>query len=263
MTTADIPPGGEGKIEVSFDSNHKSGAQNKTITVTSNDPREPTTRLQIAVFVDVEFGFSPTSIGFGRVYRGQAVSKTAKLLIKYPERNQIASLTSSSDFVQARIVDDNPGEASEGVIPIEVTLAPDCPPGTINEFVTATPTDTSLPESKLRVAGSVIGDVEVTPEMVSFMVQSEDTLKVTPMTRKVTILNRNKSRALKISNVSDAQDRLNLKLNTVEEGQKYELSVSPKVAGSKPGNVSGNIVISTDNPDQRTVSIRYSIYHRK
>lgn len=262
MTETDIPPGGEGKIEVTFDSGHKTGKQNKTITVTSNDPRKPTTKLKVAVFVEIEFGFSPTSLGFSKVPRGQTATRTAKILIKDPDRTQVANLRTSSEFVLARVTDQSPEDAPGSVI-VEITLDAGLPPGRINEFVTAIPTDTSLSESKLRIGGSIVGDVEVTPDVISFMIRPGDSSEATPKQRKLTIVNRSKDRPLKIIDAVDPHDRLTLELKTLQEGQQFELLVIPKEIKNFTGNLNGTIVISTDNPSQSTVTVRYSIYRKK
>lgn len=262
MTETDIPPGGEGKIEVTFDSGHKTGKQNKTITVTSNDPRKPTTKLKVAIFVEIEFGFSPTSLGFSKVPHGQTTTKTAKILIKNPDRVQVANLRTSSEFIQAKVSDQSPEDAP-GIIAIEVTLDAGLPAGRINEFVTAVPTDTSLKESKLRIGGSIVGDIEITPDIISFMIQQGDSGVASPKQRTLTIVNRSADRPLKIIDAVDSQDRLTLELKTLQEGQQFELLVIPKEIKNFTGNLNGTIVISTDNPNQRTVSVRYSLYRKK
>lgn len=263
MTKTDIPPGGEGEIEVSFDTGHKTGKQTKTITVTSNDPLKPTTKLKVTVFVEVEFGFSPTSVGFGKINHGQTVTKTVKILVKDPDRTQVANLKASSELVLASVIEENNSDASSGSITIKITLAAGFPPGRINEFVTATPTDTSLLETKLRIRGTVVGDVEVTPAVISFKIQSGDSNKVTPERRKLTIINRSEDRPLKIIDAVDSHDRLILEIKTLQEGQKFELLVVPKNIESTGRNLNGTIVISTNNPSQKTVSVRYSIYRKK
>ncbi len=52
----EIPPGGEGQIEVTFDTNHRGGDQHKTIGVMSDDPIKPTVNLEFHANVQVALG---------------------------------------------------------------------------------------------------------------------------------------------------------------------------------------------------------------
>jgi hypothetical protein len=263
LTDTDIPPGGEGKIEVTYDSGSKKGKQEKTITVTSNDPRRATAKLQITAFIEVDFGFVPSSIGFGKIDQNQTSSKSATILVKDPSHTKLADLQTSSDFVRARVNDQDDRETSGGSITVEITLVPGLPPGRFNEFVTATSTDTSLPEAKLRVGGNVIGDVDVNPNAVRFVVREGDSSRVTPGQRKITITNHSDDRPLKITGVRDPDDRVTLDLRTLEEGQRFELLVSPKDLKSTATNLSGSIMISTNSPSQNNLAVRYTISYRE
>ncbi len=50
--TKEVPPGGEGEIDVTFDTNHRGGDIRKSITVFSNDPANP--RLELEIHANVE-----------------------------------------------------------------------------------------------------------------------------------------------------------------------------------------------------------------
>lgn len=58
----DIAPGREGQIEVSYDTRHTAGDQRKTVTVASNDPSHPETKLEIRANIEVALGFDPSFI---------------------------------------------------------------------------------------------------------------------------------------------------------------------------------------------------------
>jgi hypothetical protein len=47
VSTADLPPGGEGKIEVKVATNGINGSVAKAVEVFSNDPKQPQLRLTI------------------------------------------------------------------------------------------------------------------------------------------------------------------------------------------------------------------------
>jgi archaellum component FlaG (FlaF/FlaG flagellin family) len=54
-----VAPGGEGQVEVTFDTNHRGGDNRKTITVLSNDPNSPRAELEIRADVEVLLAFEP------------------------------------------------------------------------------------------------------------------------------------------------------------------------------------------------------------
>lgn len=263
MTKTDIPPGGEGEISVTFSSGHKKGKQRKTITVESNDRTNPKATLHITAFIEVEFGFAPATLGFGRVDKDETITKRAKILVKNPSRTKLAQLTTSSDFVMARVIDPDDGEASDNSITVEITISPGLPVGRIDQTIIATSTDTSLAETRLRLGGSIIGEVEVSPELINFAVLKNDSSDATPVPRKVSIVNHADDQPLKIIEVHDPDDRLTLELRTLQEGQRFELLVSPKKIESTTRNLVGSIVIKTNNPSQDSLAVRYMISFRK
>ncbi len=59
LKNKEIAPGGEGQIEVTFDTNHRTGDQRKTIVVTSDDPVKPSVNLEIHTNVQVLLAFDP------------------------------------------------------------------------------------------------------------------------------------------------------------------------------------------------------------
>lgn len=55
----EVPPGGTTRIEVKFDTRGRRGKNQKTITVTSNDPQSPSLRLDITAQVESLLALSP------------------------------------------------------------------------------------------------------------------------------------------------------------------------------------------------------------
>jgi hypothetical protein len=55
-----------------------------------------------------------------------------------------------------------------------------------------------------------------------------------------------------------------LELNTLEAGQKYEITATLNEDALTQGTyLRGSIIISTDNPEQETVKADYLIYNRQ
>ena len=59
IRSREIPPGGTGEIEVTFDTTARRGANRKSVTLLSNDPNSPRSQLEVAVNVESLLAFEP------------------------------------------------------------------------------------------------------------------------------------------------------------------------------------------------------------
>lgn len=257
MTETDIPPGGEGKIEVTFDSSHKKGKQAKTVTVESNDPTNPKATLHISLVIEVEFDFETPALSFGRVRKGESVSKTAVLLIKNLSKRNLLTLNSQSSHIAARIVESSGGD--EGHVNVEITVKPGMPPGPLNETVFAELSDGSYPAAKLQIAGTVIGNVEANPETVHFTVDTSRTA-ADQTEQKVQVSGAQNGSAFRLLDVKDFKNLLAIDIDTLAAGERYVVRAKPNANALKlENNASGEIRILTDDSEQPSVLVRYSI----
>lgn len=72
-----IPPGGSLEFEAEFDSRGRRGMQSKNVTVTSNDPAEPTLKLEFTANVQLLYEMRPPGVvNLRGVRRGQAIART-------------------------------------------------------------------------------------------------------------------------------------------------------------------------------------------
>lgn len=74
-----IPPGGHGDIRVTFQTIALAGRVAKTIDVTTNDPKAPTTTLTVAAEVVRVYRFTPEAFVFGKVAPGSSASRTVEV----------------------------------------------------------------------------------------------------------------------------------------------------------------------------------------
>ena len=228
-----------------------------------NDPQSPKNVLVVTAFIQVEFDFTSSSLNFGRVLRNETVTKSAFIQILDPDRTEITDITTSSPYIEAKRMK-KPSVGHEGEVEIQVTISPGLPGGRINETITAQSNMSSKPDASLRVAGMVIGDVEVTPDALSFVYSESDGAEDQLPSHKLQIINSSTGTTLKILEVRDPQGRLELKLETIENGQRYEVTATlKKEALGARGGATGSILITTDNPEQREITVRYSIIRRK
>jgi hypothetical protein len=260
LTSTDIPPGGEGKIEVTFDSNHKTGEQKKTVTVESNDPRNPRASLNISTVVEIVFGFEQYSLDFGKLRKGQPISITTTLLVKDPSIRKTVTLTSSSPQISAVLVETPAGSGSDqSKLTVEVTGSNEMPAGKINAILIASAGDESVPDATLQIQGTVIGNLDVSPDIVQFHVDTsksdaevkEQVLKVVSVGDEV---------QLQLLGVDDANQSLKVHIDTLLAGKQYEISLKPKQAVLRARkNVVGTLTVTTDDKEQPVMSVTYFV----
>jgi hypothetical protein len=192
------------------------------------------------------------------------VTKSAFIQILDPGRTEIRDITTSSPYIEAKRLDNTSQPGHEGEIEIQVTITPGLPPGRINETIVAQSNLTSKPEAKLRLSGIIVGDVEVTPDVLRFVYdESEGAQKQLPQ-QKLQIINRSTDISLRILKAQDLEDKLDLNLTTIEEGQRYELTATlRREALTTQGVISGALLITTNNPEQQEITVRYGVLRRK
>lgn len=257
LTDKDIPPGGEGKIEVTFDSKHKKGQQKKTITVESNDPKKPKATLFMTGLVEVQFGFNRTNLNIGRIRKGEPFSKTVVLLLKDASKKNLLEVSTQSPKIMVNTVKSSQNQ--DGQIEVNITLKQDVQAGKLNEKIIAKLSDSSYPASNLRITGTVIGNVDVIPGIVRFSIDTSLSFAEQPeLTVKVVSAKEGfKFRMLK---VEDPRNRLTFQIDTLVVDEKFEIRIKPhEDVVSKRKNLSGEIKIYTDDTAQPEISIYYNV----
>jgi hypothetical protein len=260
LTDTDIPPGGEGKIEVTFDSSNKKGQQRKTITVESNDSRNPKVSLHVSALIEVEFGFQENSLNVGKLRKGQPFSRTATLLAKDQSLIKDIQFTSSSPYVTANPANTPAGGGAEkGRLTVEVTVGAEMPVGRINATITARTRNQPPAQASLQIMGAVIGNVDVTPESIHFYI---DTSKNDsgPVKQVIKVVSTVDAARLRLIEIKDADQRLAFRVDTVLAGKEYEITVTPLPAALNAGqDVAGVVTIITDDKEQPVTSVTYGL----
>lgn len=89
METADIPPGGAGKLIVTIDPFRIFGFDsNKTLTLYTNDPARATVDISVKATIQPEFSLDPVNIDFGELPKGTPAQAT--MILRQLEDEPIA-----------------------------------------------------------------------------------------------------------------------------------------------------------------------------
>jgi len=102
LSAKQVEPGQTGQIEVSVKTEGQS-ILSKSVTVTTNDPRQPQVVLRVTASVEPEFNLSDRTIYFGSVPRGKEVVKDLLITIPPDKAVRIVSAESTDQMVTVRL----------------------------------------------------------------------------------------------------------------------------------------------------------------
>jgi hypothetical protein len=102
LSAKQIAPGQSGQIEVTIKTEGLA-AVDKTVTVTSNDPRQPQIILVLTANLQPEFVFSERSIFFGNVTKDKEVIKEISASVVVDSPAELLSAESTDPSVTVRL----------------------------------------------------------------------------------------------------------------------------------------------------------------
>ncbi|MFO0832169.1 MAG: DUF1573 domain-containing protein [Phycisphaerales bacterium] len=262
LTKLVYEPGESGEIDVTFNPRGKpTGKAHTTVTVTSNDPKHPTTTLDIESDIRPIFRADPMMVNAGQAQRGQVLAQKVAILSRKPEIT-VTQATPSTPRVTAKVLP--PQQVTENgetltKTEIEISIPEGAMAGQLQENIMVRTNDPSR-TATIYVTGEILGLIQANPSqlnipMLSMGQQVNSTVRLTPRAGK----------AFKVTGIRDEAVA-----GTIGEMFKFEVtedtSVTPSVwtvkgsgtAPGQPGRVSGEWVISTDLPDEPTIRVRYN-----
>jgi hypothetical protein len=125
-----VAPGATATIHASFNLANRSGAQVKTITVTSNDPERPTTLLTLRGNIVKPLSANPAAVYYGRISSPASASREIVLTASQPFT--VTSATTVSPHLAAAV--DTPSAATTHTLTLSVL--PSMPSGPFGDTLT-------------------------------------------------------------------------------------------------------------------------------
>jgi len=265
FTRTAIPPGGEGAVTVTFSPGKRRAEQKKTVSISSNDPKNPRVKITVRAFVEAVFDFENPVLYIGKVGWKDAGSKTITIRVRDAEAVKVAGIDSSSAFLSARMLEGFSADEKSQLLTMEVNLAPGLPPGRINETITVRTNLSEQPSARLRISGHVIGEVEVSPEWLSFTAGGPQTGRTSPLSKRLFLTSNLDEGPLEVLEVTDPDHRLDFAIKPLDPGRKYMITATlkPETIPADQGRINGTIEVTTNAPTQKNISVRYSAEHRK
>lgn len=245
----EIPPGGEGKIDVTFKTGSKGGQRKKTVTVTTNDPKQAIIKLSVAADVRVALALEPERVNFQHVKRGAEATQYVSLTGTDKDTTKILSVESQNKFIK---VETNPkGYQQDKDKKIKITILPDMQVGRFRDKVTVHTDHKSLKNLTVSLYGELLGDITVRPRSFSFGFFEKDKIP----DRTVT-LRANPVTSFKVLQAESIPPDVETEVITIKEGKEYQVKAHVKEGFAKD-SLQGRIIITTDNKSQQTIEVRY------
>lgn len=169
-----LKPGEQTKIATTLTLKGRQGVTSKTVTVESNDPTNPSFRLELKGTAIAAITIDPRTVSLGRIVDDKPVTQTVSIKATKPDLTfKIESIDASTlkEFtVEQKTVEE--GKSYELVLTSNGPLQP----GNVNGRIMVRTDSASNPMINISVFAQVIGDIEVAPDTISLQF-SEDPAK--------------------------------------------------------------------------------------
>jgi hypothetical protein len=242
-----LNPGEETAIVAHMDTSRFSGVRSVTITVQFDRPAFEEARLFVQANSRSDFNVAPDGLAFGEVKKAETPS-VASTVTFYGTATQITEVKSESNYIQASVA---PVKNPDGTSAYQVTakLRGDVPVGRWYTDVWLKTNNPEIPQIRVPVTVEITSALSVSPDAVSLgqvVVNAESE-------RRVIIRG---AKPFKITAVKGADDELTVQDSTEDSKPVHVLTV--KLKPGKAGDVSRNVRVETDLPDDGTIEFQVS-----
>ncbi|MBI4583772.1 MAG: DUF1573 domain-containing protein [Planctomycetes bacterium] len=259
-TFGPLPPGQFATLRISMGSGRAMGRLDKKVTFITNDAAAPQVSLPVTMSVFEGFEMNPSSVQFKGIYGGKPVEVAVDLRRRYPagaavklEVKDIAGRFGSSgkEFFKTAVSSIPKGQR------LTITLDPRHPEGRINAELTAVLNGKKL---VIPLAGEMFAWIFVDPTFISFN-------KVSPADPNTLVqeirLNSTDGTAFSIVKVEQQGNRGDVSFkfatssNPDQKVHAVQALIPPEVEVKPNESFFGKILITTDHPKKRQITISY------
>lgn len=241
-----LAPGETANIDVGFDTHFQKGRQTRTITVFTNDPSVPEAIFTMQGVVRQQVAATPAQVDFGNLRKGSSATQTVTIKDLTGKKDfSVGPITHSNhniSVVQEKGKDGKPGDV------LKITLEKTMPIGSFDDTVNVVTNRVPL---QVDVFGKITGELSIDPAQVSFGIVP----KGQSAERIVKLTNTGK-RAIKLLKISSTQPSVYADSQAIKPGKEFKIIVKLR-RGAPEGQLSGQLAITTDDPDQQTLKLPF------
>jgi hypothetical protein len=249
-----IEPGATGKIEADVDTTAFTGPIAKSVLVFSNDTANSQINLVVKAEVRSFVEVLPRNLLRLNVLQGEAATEKVTLVSAEGGPFAVTSVDTGGgpykveyrELPEKERVPERKGQQWE----VSVTVPPEAPEGLLNHKLLVKTSHAKAAEVTLQVSGVVRPIVQVVPAEVNFGSVAGDT----PVGRNIILINNRQGTQLELTKVEVDNPLFTHEVIPLQAGQRYQVAVTMK-PGTTKGPQKGNLVISTNDPARKTISV--------
>ena len=235
-----VEPGKTGKIPIQFNSANFGGTVMKPVTVTCNDPTQPTVTLQIKGTVSKPIDVNPMYAMFNVTSDAQTnETKVVRIVNNLPEPLTVSDLTCTNKFFKAELKTVRPGKEFE----VHVTTVPPFNSGTAQAQVTLKTSSPQMPVITINAFAMVQQAVLVMPSQI--------TLAPGPLpaaTRSSVTIRNNAVAALTLSEPRLSVDGVDVQMKELQPGRMFNLTVNFPSGFQVPPGQKVELTVKSSHP---------------
>ncbi len=249
IQTNTVEPGGTGRVLARFDTKNHQGAKRATVTVSVRRDRPHTEygeiQFQVSGNIRRDVVLNPGTVSFDNVLSGDVVKRAVEILYAGNPQWQIMDIKSTNPNVSVSI-NEKQRNAQTKRVDYELTILLDekQPVGTFSDQLYITTNDVNNKNLSINIFGNVKSVVQVSP--IRCVVTQNDNVKKKLILRG--------DRPFGIKSVSTGDQRIKFSPAT---GSKTLHILYYSVDTSMTGQITSNITIETDDPDQRLTTVSF------
>jgi len=244
----EIPPGGEGKIEVVYKTGTKFGKKTQRISVHSNDPDQKVMHVKVVMNIKAILGIKPSRISFGKLRRGTQYPEEYALLIGTEKDNaQILSATSKNKDIK---VETGVFKTEDDIEKrVKVTILPELNIGRFSVRIIIKTDHEKIKDLKLNIRGEITGNIILNPSLISF-----GSFRRGGKYERTIYLKAAPGITFKVLDVQSSIPCLHTKVLTLKEGISYKIKAYVEEDFSED-SLDGKIIITTDDETQAIIEV--------
>lgn len=255
LTERIIAPGETGEIKVSYDTLKGTGPVEKSITVVSNDPDEESVDLLIRLNILVEIDVMPNRVYFGTIFADQEEnSRVIRVTSPNLEDLQVFKVEVDSPHIGHEIKNATNGSNGKDITFMVKDSAP------LGDFRAQATIHTNSEKQEtvvIPISAKIYGDLQINPLKLYLAPHYPDQVRED----RLTIRDRSGEGGFQIEGIVDKNGYLNVRTETIKEGEEYSIIVSTNaeaIQNRNSGQYSGVLEIITNREDEKKLSVNYS-----
>jgi len=247
----EIPPGGRGVIKATYHTKGRPGHATKIITVTSNDPVNPSYQMKLDMTVVRDIDVEPEKIYLYNIQHGQPQTTTVKIMGKPNMSLKILSAQSANGAVTVSSITPYVDPATHrygATLQVDVPSSHDI--GNFADTIKVQTSSKKKPELDIDVWGEVVGKFTYSPQTIYFAPHQNN-----PITVSFTAQDTQHFTIRKVESVHHLARPAVKKVNFGNGVEQYQVVIDPPKSLSADSDGKDSILVTTNDLEQPQVAI--------